>query len=55
VGTGGVVPQLGSCAMPTVHGDPVDRFEVDLRYGNFILRETDLFLDDVFKVPLTRT
>ena len=55
VGPGGVVPQLGSCAMPTVHGDPVDRFEVDLRYGNFVLRETDLFLDDVFKVPLTRT
>jgi YD repeat-containing protein len=51
----GVVPQFGNCAMPTTHGDPVDRFEVDLRYGNFILRETDLFLDDVFKVPLTRT
>jgi YD repeat-containing protein len=50
-----VVPELGNCAMPTTHGDPVDRFEVDLRYGNFILRETDLFLNDVFKVPLTRT
>jgi YD repeat-containing protein len=36
-------------------GDPVDRLEADLRYGNFVLRETDLFLDDVFKVPLTRT
>ena len=33
--------------MPTTHGDPVDRFEVDLRYGNFIHRESDLFLDDV--------
>jgi hypothetical protein len=55
VGTSGVVPQVGSCAMPTAHGEPVDRFEADLRYGNFILRETDLFLDDVFKVPLTRT
>ena len=56
-GIGGVVPQLGSCATPapTAHGDPVDRFEADLRYGNFILRETDLFLDDTFKVPLTRT
>ena len=55
VGTGGVLPQLGSCAMPTTHSDPVDRFEADLRYGNFVLRETDLFLDDVIKVPLTRT
>jgi YD repeat-containing protein len=52
---GKVVPQVGDCAMPTVHGDPVDRFEADLRYGNFVLRETDLFLDDGFKVPLTRT
>jgi len=55
VDTSGVVPQLGQCAMPTVHAEPVDRFEADLRYGNFILRETDLFLDDIFKVPLTRT
>jgi YD repeat-containing protein len=52
---GGVVPQVGNCAIPTRHGDPVDRFEADLRYGNFVLRETDLFLDDGFKVPLTRT
>jgi YD repeat-containing protein len=50
-----VVPQLGKCSMPTTHGDPVDRFETDLRYGSFVLRETDLFLDDVFKVPLTRS
>jgi YD repeat-containing protein len=55
ISDGEVVPQFGNCAMPTTHGDPVDRFEADLRYGNFILRETDLFLDDVFKVPLTRT
>jgi YD repeat-containing protein len=54
-GTGGVVPQLGSCAMPTEHGEPVDRFEADLRYGRFVLRETDLYLDDVVKVPLTRS
>ena len=52
---GGVRPQVGNCAVPTVHGAPVDRFETDLRYGNFVLRETDLFLDDGFKVPLTRT
>jgi YD repeat-containing protein len=55
VTNGGVVPQVGNCAMPTVYGDPVDRFETDLRYGNFVLRETDLFLDDGFKVPLTRS
>lgn len=55
VGKTNVIPQLGNCAMPTMHDNPVDRFEADLRYGNFILRETDLFLDDVFKVPLTRT
>jgi len=41
--------------MPTTHDDPVDKFEADLRYGSFVLRETDLFLDDVFKVPLTRS
>ena len=50
-----VAPVLGKCAMPTMHDHPVDRFEADLRYGNFVLRETDLFLDDQFKVPLTRT
>ena len=55
VTNGGVVPQVGDCAMPTVLGDPIDRFEADLRYGNFVLRETDLFVDDSFKVPLTRT
>jgi Cytochrome oxidase complex assembly protein 1/Domain of unknown function (DUF6531) len=55
VSTSGVVPQLGSCSMPTSHGEPVDRFEADLRYGRFVLRETDLYLDDVFKVPLTRS
>jgi hypothetical protein len=47
--------QLGECHMPTVQGDAVDRSEADLRYGRFVLRETDLYLDDVFKVPLTRT
>lgn len=50
-----VVHQLGNCAMPTSHARPVDRFEADLRYDSFLLRETDLFLDDVFQVPLTRT
>ena len=54
-GAGGFVPQLGNCAMPTMQGDPVDRFEADLRYGRFVLRETDLHLNDVFTVPLTRS
>jgi YD repeat-containing protein len=49
------VPQLGKCAMPTTHSVPVDRFEADLRFGAFTLRQTDLFLDDIFQVPLTRT
>lgn len=51
----GVASLFGNCAMPTSHSSPIDRFEADLRYGNFVLRETDLFLDDVFQVPLTRT
>jgi YD repeat-containing protein len=51
----GIVPSLGTCSMPTAASGPVDDFEVDLRYGRFVLRETDLYLDDVFKVPLTRT
>jgi YD repeat-containing protein len=49
------VPQLGKCAMPTMQSGPVDRFEVDLRYGSFTLRQTDLYLNDVFQVPLTRS
>jgi len=55
VRNGQVAPQLGSCAMPTIHSESVDRFETDLRYGRFVVRQTDLFLDDIFKVPLTRT
>ena len=50
-----VIPQLGGCSMPFLHSGPVDRFEADFRYGRFVLRETDLFLQDVFDVPLTRT
>ncbi|HTZ97733.1 MAG TPA: cytochrome c oxidase assembly factor Coa1 family protein [Terriglobales bacterium] len=49
------VPQIGQCPMPTERTGKVDRFEVDLRYGAFILRQTDLYLNDVFEVPLTRT
>jgi YD repeat-containing protein len=50
-----VLPEVGRCATPTTHGEPVDHFEADLRYATFILRETDLYLDDVFQVPLTRS
>ncbi len=50
-----VLPQLGKCAMPVTHSGPVDRFEADLRYGHFILRQSDLYINDVFEVPLTRT
>jgi YD repeat-containing protein len=55
MGASGVASHLGSCAMPTQPGGPIDRFEADLRYGRFVLRETDLYLDDIFKVPLTRS
>ncbi len=54
-GSGSVTPQLGSCALAPEMSGPVDRFETDLRYGRFVLRETDLYLNDVFQVPLTRT
>jgi YD repeat-containing protein len=50
-----VLPQLGTCAMPEKPAGPVDRFEVDLRYGHFVLRQSDLYISDVFEVPLTRT
>src|SRR5438067_2544873 len=48
-------PSLGRCSTPTIHSASVDRFEVDLRYGAFNLRQTDLRLDDGFEVPFTRT
>ena len=47
-------PALGRCAVPTTPTVSLDRFEVDLRYGGFVLRQTDLQLQDVFDVPLTR-
>lgn len=50
-----IAPQLGKCDIAAGQTDPVDRFEADLRYGRFVLRETDLYLDDIFKVPLTRS
>lgn len=48
-------PQLGQCKTGwSLFSDPVDQFEVDLRYGTFVLRQTDLFLKDSFPVPFTR-
>jgi YD repeat-containing protein len=37
------------------HDSPVNAFEVDLRTGAFILRQTDFFLKDVMPLSLTRT
>jgi YD repeat-containing protein len=51
----GPSPQLGKCSAPTTHSGPVDRFEADLRYGHFVLRQSDLYVQDVFDVPLTRS
>lgn len=51
----GVSSQFGRCAMPVLHQGEVDRFESDVRDGTFVLRETDLRINDVFDVPLTRS
>jgi YD repeat-containing protein len=45
---------LGQCATPTEPHGATDRFEVDLRYGAFVLRQSDLLLNDVFDAPFTR-
>jgi hypothetical protein len=50
-----LVTGLGQCATPALDRREVDRFETDLRYGAFVLRQSDLFMKDVFDVPLTRT
>lgn len=50
-----LTPEIGRCSLPLDRSGPVDRFEADLRFGNFILRQSDLYLNDVFDVPLTRT
>jgi YD repeat-containing protein len=56
----GSAPQIGECApsvpIAALRRGPVDRFEVDLRFGKFVLRQTDLLLEDGdLQVPLTRT
>jgi hypothetical protein len=52
---GSMATGLGRCATPTEHSGSVDRFEADFRYGAFVLRQSDLRLNDVFDVPLTRS
>lgn len=52
---GRIVTGLGQCAMPTEHKGETDRFEVDLRYGAFVMRQSDLLLTDLLDVPLTRS
>ncbi len=53
-------PSLGRCAMPlglagaSKQGD-LDRVEVDLRDGSFVMRQTDLSLGGVFPALLTRS
>ena len=54
VSGGHLTTGLGQCATPVLNRERVDRFEADLRYGAFVLRQSDLFLNDVFDVPLTR-
>lgn len=58
-GVGGT-PRLGTCEprlpVTSLGGAAVDEFLVDLRYGKFILRQTDLSIrDGDLEVPLTRT
>jgi YD repeat-containing protein len=55
ISDGKFVTGLGHCATPTERTGSVDRFETDLRYGAFVLRQSDLRLNDVFDVPLTRS
>lgn len=41
---------------PTVrHGFPINEFQVDLHSGQFVLRQSDLFVPDVIPLSLTRT
>lgn len=46
---------FGKCKTPTENDGRVDEFDTDLRDGAFVLRETDLEINDVFDVPLTRS
>lgn len=57
-GNGGVPKFSHALAIlrPTLqHDAPLRTFEVDLRSGAFILRQTDIFVKDVMPLSLTRT
>lgn len=54
-GQGSATAQVGRCATPVRDDQAIDRFEVDLRYGTFVLRQTDLATADGGLIPLTRT
>jgi YD repeat-containing protein len=42
--------------LPSLSNDAdIEQYEVDLRSGMFVLRQTDLFIDDVMPLALTRT
>jgi len=47
-------PALGECATPTEHHGSQERAEVDLRYGAFVLRQTDLLVKGKVEIPLAR-
>jgi YD repeat-containing protein len=54
------VPRNGSCTprlpVAALDSGPVDDFLLDLRYGKFVLRQTDLSIQDGdLRVPFTRT
>jgi YD repeat-containing protein len=55
----GSAPWIGDCPtrvpIATLETGPVDGFEVDLRYGKFVLRQTDLMIAGAMPAPLTRT
>ena len=58
VSSGGVTAFRNSVLMrrPTIqHDSPVNAFEVDMRTGLFVLRQTDLFVKDVMPLSFTRT
>ena len=50
-----IAATLTRCSIPGENGPSTDRFDVDLRYGRFILRQTDFFVDDDIPIVLTRT
>jgi YD repeat-containing protein len=48
-------PAVKRCSVATENNAATDGVEVDLRWGKFILRQTDLFVIDDMPIVLTRT